>query len=120
MEGLDCSGLVIESLQGVGRFPVKDDTTANGLYEYFIDRGPLVKIPMPGCLVFYFKNGRAYHVGIYLTKGLYITADGGRRSTISEEIAALQNAFVKLRPVSSRPDPIFVDPFEMGDDGSSP
>ena len=116
IEGFDCSGLVIECLQAVGMFPFGQDTDANGLYEYYVSRGTLPEVPAPGCLVFYFKNGRACHIGIYATMGLYITADGGRSTTLSAEVAAEQNAFVKLRPVSSRPEPIFVDPFEVNSD----
>ena len=110
IEGVDCSGLAIECLQAVGMFPFGHDMTADGLYERY--KGGLTEVPAPGCLVFYFKNGRACHIGIYATMGLYITADGGRSTTLSAEAAAEQNAFVKLRPVSSRPEPIFVDPFE--------
>ena len=113
IEGFDCSGLVIECLQAVGVFPFGQDTTADGLYRRY-GQG-LTEVPAPGCLVFYFKNGRACHIGIYATMGLYITADGGRSTTLSAEVAAAQNAFVKLRPVSSRPEPIFVDPFEKGE-----
>ena len=113
---LDCSGLVIECLKSVGLFPLDQDATADGLYKRF--RGGstdnLTVAPSPGCLVFYFKDNRAYHVGIYVDEGIYITADGGDSTTISDSIAAEQNAFVKIRPV--REYPVFVDPFEVQDD----
>ena len=117
---LDCSGLVIECLKAVGKFPEKGDTTANGLYHMF--RGDsnedVIEESSRGCLVFFFKNDKATHVGIYVGKGLYITADGkglyitadgGNSKTISESVAIEQNAFVKLRPV--RMNPVYVDPF---------
>lgn len=103
--GFDCSGLVVECLQSVGM--LKGDLTAQGLYDLYHSYS--TTNPRPGCLVIYFQEGKAYHIGIYWRDGLYITADGGSSKTITLEDAIEQNAFIKIRPVDSRPDPRFFD-----------
>ena len=109
MAGFDCSGLVVECLQSIGM--LSGDLTAQGLFERYEARHSVK--PAPGCLVIYFKDGRAYHIGIYWRNGLYITADGGGSKTLTQEDAIKQNAFIKIRPVESRPDPQFFDIFRL-------
>lgn len=113
--GIDCSGLVIEILQGVGLLPHGWDGSAAMIFDRFKkyeldDNGDR---PLPGTLVFY-KNagGLITHVGIVLDRDVVLQAGGGGSSTITEEDAWKQNAFVKLRPIDYRKDArILVDPF---------
>jgi len=109
MEGFDCSGLVVECLKSVGMLSGKQDLNANDLFKRYEAR--FTANPGPGCLVVYFRNGRAYHIGIYWRNGLYITADGGGSKTLTLEDAIKQNAFIKIRPVDSRPDPQYFNIF---------
>lgn len=109
MAGFDCSGLVVECLQSVGM--LNEDLTAHGLFQRYEARFSIK--PAPGCLVIYFKEGQAYHIGIYWRDNLYITADGGSSKTLTLEDAIRQNAFVKIRPVDSRNDPQFFDIFRL-------
>ena len=111
MAGFDCSGLVVECLQSVGMLKPNEDLTAHGLFQRC--EASLTLTPAPGCLVIYFKDDRAYHIGIYWRDGLYITADGGSSKTLTLEDAIKQNAFIKIRPVDSRPDPQFFDIFSL-------
>ena len=105
MSGVDCSGLVVECLESVGM--LAEDLTAHGLWERFKDS--MVARPTLGCLVLYFSDGRAVHVGIYWKDDLYITAEGGGSKTHDIKDAIEQNAFVKVRPVTSRKEPVFLD-----------
>ena len=108
--GFDCSGLVVEVGQSAGWFPRGHDATADGL----MGRYPLVDTPDPGDLVFWLdRNGRAYHVGILIDPTThYIGADGGGRLVQSEADAWRGNAFVKVRPLSSRGGThLFASPF---------
>jgi len=108
----DCSGLAIECLQSFGLFPDKSDTTADGLLKRF--SAQVCDSPTLGCLVFYLKQGKAYHVGIYVGGGRYISAEGGGRTTNSRATAIKQNAYVRERPVDSRSEkPVYADIFRL-------
>lgn len=97
--GFDCSGFVVEVLQSVGVLPVGSDATAETLRQKFSS----VLTPQPGDLVFWLRNGSAFHVGMIIDPSShYIGADGGRESTTSVEQAMKDNAFIKVRPIGSR------------------
>ena len=110
--GIDCSGLVIEILQGVGLLPHGWDGTAQMIYDQF--RGCVISgPPLPGSLVFY-RNPSGYisHVGMIISDPIVLQAGGGGSSTHTPEDAWKQNAFVKIRPIDYRPEArILVDPF---------
>ena len=112
MAGFDCSGLVVECLRSVGMLGPKEDLTAHDIFRRY--ETSFSANPLPGCLVVYFRNGRAYHIGIHWQNRLYVTADGGSSKTLTPEDAIKQNAFIKIRPVDSRPDPQFFDIFKLG------
>jgi len=95
-EGLDCSGLVVECLKGIGWFEESEDHSANALYVMF--RHKEVREPEKGCLVFWFKeNNRAVHVAVCKDERLIIHAAGGGSLTETIDDAAEQNAYVKQR-----------------------
>jgi hypothetical protein len=112
MAGFDCSGLVVEVLQAVGRLAHGRDYTANDLLSIF--RPGQVALGYAGCLAFYLNlAGRAVHVVILIDNTFAIGADGGGSSTITLEDAIAQDAFIKIRPVDYRRGPwIIVDPFK--------
>jgi len=109
----DCSGIVIEILQSVGILPHKFDDTAHGLYLKFKDNlveGDKIR---PGCLIFWFKNGKARHVMIIYSPGYAIGACGGGSDTKTTKDAIRDNAFVKLRPIGYNGDSYKIcDPFK--------
>lgn len=108
--GFDCSGLVVESLKSVGLLKEHEDYTAEGLYRKYISFE--IKKPKKGALVFYFKNNRAFHVGICLDKYFYISAAGGNSKSVSESVSNKQNAFVKVRPLANhKSKSVLLDPF---------
>ncbi len=108
--GIDCSGLVVELLAGVGLVPNGWDATAQGIFDRF--RAYQVADPKPGCLVFYQKGGLMTHVGVVLEELIVLQAGGGGSATVDPAAAWKQNAFVKLRPIDYRPEGRFyVDPF---------
>lgn len=113
MSGIDCSGLVVECLKGVGRLGHKEDLTAHGLWLRFADYK--TTNPRPGNLAFWHKegSGHIHHVAICLDSDACITADGGGKKILSTADAIKYNAFVKIRPVKHRTDPvIFVNIFK--------
>ena len=50
--GFDCSGYIVEVLQGIGWISRKEDYTADGLYRKYKENKIIQ--PMPGALVFWF------------------------------------------------------------------
>lgn len=114
MAGFDCSGLIVEVLQGVGRLAHDRDYTANDLLSIF--RPSQVALGYAGCLAFYLdRNGRAEHVVLMIDNAFAIGADGGGSGTITVGDAIAQNAFVKIRPLDYRKGPrIIIDPFKGG------
>jgi len=101
-EGFDCSGLVIEGLKSAGLLDNNDDLTADGIFRRF-DK-PWNKCPRAkrGALAFWFNEARAYHIAVCVSDHWCITADGGRGNTLTPELAARHNAFIKYRPIRHR------------------
>jgi len=112
VEGWDCSGLIIEVLQSVGILPHKFDETAHDLYIRYknnLVEGHKIR---PGCLVFWFRNGKARHVMMVYKHGYVIGACGGGSDTKTTKDAIRDNAFVKMRPIGYDGDSYKVcDPF---------
>jgi len=112
IEGFDCSGLMMEVLQGVGYYPHKADKTAHGLYLEFKDKKPPNQILYAGCLVFWFKEGRARHVAMAIDDYHIVGAAGGGEETTTPELAAKHDAWIYMRPVGYRGDNYKIcDPF---------
>ena len=99
--GFDCSGFVIEVYKSVGLLPRQGDWTAEILSSKF------TKVPRfevkAGDLVFWKNQARIVHVEICLNDFLSIGASGGGSATRTVEDAIRQNAFIKIRPMDSRP-----------------
>lgn len=77
--GMDCSGFVYNALKDAGYNVGR--TTAQGYRSYGTQVG---KADMQaGDLVFFGKNGRASHIGIYLGNGQMIHSAGGSKNTKS-------------------------------------
>lgn len=109
VKGFDCSGFIIELLQSVGVVGSKEDLTADGLMRRF---PKAIGSPIPGALVFWGSRSRAVHVEMCLNDELSIGARGGGSETVDLDSAANQNAYIKIRPILSRGEPLgFVDPF---------
>lgn len=107
----DCSGLAIEGLTAVGKFPRGRDTTAQGLYD---EGWRKVAAPAPGCLAFRGAPDAVEHVEviwrIVAGRAYTIGASGGTSRTKTREDAIRDNAFVKVRPLAPSMT-AFVDPF---------
>jgi cell wall-associated NlpC family hydrolase len=109
IDGFDCSGMIVEILKSVGILPHTGDWTAHDLWLRF--RNTRLSSPSRGALVFY-GGGRATHVEFCLSAELSLGASGGGSSTLDEEDAADQNAFIKIRPIARRPDIMgYLNPF---------
>lgn len=107
--GFDCSGLVVEGLKSADIIPRKSDYTADGLWKRFRVKSLRRDEPEYGSLCFWFdKHGIAIHVAVCINEDSYIGAEGGGRHVKTLEDAIKANAFIKLRPLSSRPAAKFV------------
>ena len=106
MWGFDCSGLVEEVLSIIGCKP-PGRQTAQGLYTLFLNQTQSGKsnIRDVGTLAFFGSSVAAItHVAMLIDEETIIEAGGGDHTTVSSDVAASQNAFVKLRPLSYRQD----------------
>lgn len=103
INGYDCSGLIQDLYAMVGIDP-SGDQTAQALYDHFKVRskeGPRDT----GALVFFGRSlSQITHVGMIIEGQVMIEAGGGGSKTISHEVAAAMNAFVRLRPFNTRSD----------------
>ena len=113
INGFDCSGFCIEILKSVGLLPRNGDWTAQMLWDKFKYRE--VDEPHNGCLVFWKNNsGKIIHVEYAINEILCIGASGGGSRTRTEEDAAEQNAYIKIRPWATRSNVKgFIDPFNI-------
>jgi cell wall-associated NlpC family hydrolase len=97
----DCSGLVIECLKSVGVLARGGDWTAAQLWKMFSENQ--VVIPDSGDLVFWENsNHKVVHVEIVLNRELSLGASGGGSFVRTVDDAIKYNAFVKIRPITSR------------------
>ena len=112
VRGFDCSGLVVEVLQGVGLLLHGTDMTANGFWMRYKNKA--VAKGYEGCLVLWFNmTGLATHIEMMIDDDHTIGASGGGSATTSTDAAADQNAFIKIRPVGYRGGGYkIVDPFK--------
>jgi cell wall-associated NlpC family hydrolase len=98
--GFDCSGLAIECLKSVGKLPRGGDWTASGLSRLF----PVTQNPLEGDLVFWQNRiGKIIHIEVMINNELAIGASGGGSKTLTIQDAIKHNAYIKIRPVSGRP-----------------
>jgi cell wall-associated NlpC family hydrolase len=107
IHGFDCSGLAQELMDMLGLDPIGDQT-AQGLYEHFKAKSS-GKAKTTGTLCFYGKNDKSItHVGVMLDSTTMIEAGGGGSTTTTHDAAAIQNAYIRLRPFNKRRDLIAV------------
>lgn len=110
IKGFDCSGLAIEVLKSFGRLNKRGDWTAKQLSRMF----PEVDKPKSGCLVYYGSINNITHVGFCIDSKYMIEAGGGGRDNDDIETAIVKNAYVRIRPITSRSDIVmYNDPFRF-------
>lgn len=114
LEGVDCSGLVIEGIASAGLVPRQrwDSTAHDLLHKHFGDRDrfPLLNADslIRGALVFWSVDGkptsRIRHVEIVWTRAdgevFTLGASGGGSRTVDRVQAIKQNAYVKIRRIT--------------------
>lgn len=111
--GFDCSGLVVEGLKSAGLIGLREDFSAEGLWQHFRSGNESIT-PGVGFLAFWFEpRGIANHVAVCLDQYHCITADGGGSRVKSIEDAIRYNAYIKIRPIKHRKtDPKFLNIFQ--------
>ena len=107
----DCSGIVVEVCKSVGILARKGDWNGEGLRQLF----SAYEVPKPykGCLVFFMRDGRAYHVEVCINEYQTTGASGGGSRTKTVQDAIKHNAFIKRRPIPQASNLVFVDPFQV-------
>ena len=103
MAGFDCSGYCIEIMKSVGIFPRAGDWTAQTLWDKHRDKNQ--DYPSEGALVFWHDRSltKIVHVEYCLDHFHAIGASGGGGRTITVQDAIEQDAYIKVRPINSRP-----------------
>lgn len=115
MAGFDCSGLMNEGLQRMGKTRHGSDYTADELFKHL--HFPAISVSLAtqtrGALLGYQNaEGRVTHVEASLGNGYLIGATGGGAKTLTIGDAIQSNAFVKERPIGYRGMPtIACDPW---------
>jgi cell wall-associated NlpC family hydrolase len=109
IKGFDCSGFVQELLISAGAHPEPSkDLTAQGLYDALQHKG-IWSVYTCGALAFYGKDAlHIVHVAMLLDQYRIIEAGGGGSTTLDQDVAARQNAFIRIRHVNRRKDLIAV------------
>lgn len=107
----DCSGYIIEGLKSVGLLPRKVDYTSDQLYQMF--KKYEVSVPYEGCLIFWVRSGKSYHVETAINKYQMIGASGGGSDVKTRQDAIKKNAFIKRRPIPQTSNLVFVDIFQV-------
>lgn len=106
LEGFDCSGFVQEILASMGLDP-RGDQTAQGLFNYFQEKGCILDAPTAGALLFFGKDeNRITHIAFCINDWQMIEAGGGGRRCRTFKDAAEHNAFVRIRRCDNRDDVI--------------
>lgn len=108
LEGVDCSGLVLEGLKAVGLVPRELDVTADSLlHQTFKDypRETVEQLLRRGMLVFWGRPGQPiHHVEIvwatFPDRVLTIGASGGGPRVTDRASAIKLNAYVKIRRIT--------------------
>lgn len=101
LTGLDCSGLVLELLKGLGI--ALPDMAASDIHKWCLTQ-KFKNEQFLGSLLFFGKNGNISHVAMALSHDIMIEAGGGGPTVTSQDEAVRQNAYVRIRPISSRRD----------------
>jgi cell wall-associated NlpC family hydrolase len=103
IKGMDCSGWACEFLKTVGILKSKEDLTAQQLFDRFFNNSKFT--PEFGSLCFYGQSSVSIsHVAVALDKLIMIEAGSGDSTTITPDIAAKRNAFIRIRPINHRKD----------------
>lgn len=105
IDGVDCSGLVLEGLKAVGLVPREFDTTADGLLrQTFKDKTPVTSEGQlrPGMLVFWGTPVRHVEIvwAVFPDRVLTIGASGGGSKTVDRAEAKRTDARVKIRRIT--------------------
>ena len=104
--GLDCSGLVVNTLRDAGI--LVPDMTAQGLYWWAKKQNTQSCDAGENCLVFYGKDeDNITHISISSDDGDFVIEAGGAGKnslTMSAKELALRDARVRIRPLGHRKD----------------
>lgn len=103
IEGFDCSGFVQELLASCGMDP-PGDQTAQSLFDHFQKNGAW-NVYACGSLAFYgLSVTKITHVAMLLDGYRIIEAGGGGSLVKTKELAALHNAYIRIRTIKHRND----------------
>ena len=112
LQGFDCSGLVMELLRSTGEQLPYKDMNSQMLFDFYQNGNGSWNTMKVGSLVFYGKSvTQINHVAMVVDPrgvGRIIEAGGGGKHVTSKEMAILQGALVRQRPLNYRKDLVAV------------
>jgi cell wall-associated NlpC family hydrolase len=95
----DCSGMVSECCKSVGFLGADSCLDAQDIHKVLTTKG-WEKVLRRGSLVFFGEDIKTItHVGIALDDSIYIGSSSGDHTTLNDDVAIKQNAYVKVRPM---------------------
>jgi len=105
VEGVDCSGLVMELLKSSAEKLPENDMNAQGLFNHYQAGNGEWNSHKIGALVFYGESvSKITHVAMLLDQYRVIEAGGGGHLVMTEADAAAKGAVVRIRPIGYRKD----------------
>lgn len=105
IEGMDCSGLVMELLKSTGEKLPQSDMNAQMLFDYYQSGNGEWNSQNLGALAFYGESvTKITHVAMLLDQYRVIEAGGGGQLVMTREDAAAKGAVVRIRPIAYRKD----------------
>lgn len=112
LDGLDCSGFIIQLLVAGGIVDTEYDNTADGLYRMAkdLDRHNH-EIPSEGSLIFFGTEEKITHIGYALNNKTIIHAGGGSSRLKGDgwkDMAKLMDARIKIQPYNYRLDVVSI------------
>jgi cell wall-associated NlpC family hydrolase len=103
LEGLDCSGFVIELLKSAAEPLPAPDMSAQALYDHYMAGHGEINRWSAGALVFFGDSAsQITHVGMALDQYRMIEAAGGNALTLTPDDAKAKGAMIRIRPIKSR------------------
>lgn len=106
LDGLDCSGFIIELMTRQGLWPYGVDASAQGIFDFYTKQPSDGTIfPQKGALAFYGKDSdHIVHIAFCLDENTIIEAGAGDHTTLTLEDAKKRGAVIRERPIKFRKD----------------
>lgn len=116
LEGLDCSGMIVELLKSAGERLPAPDMNSQQLFNYYQAGNGEWNRQTEGALAWFGKSvTQITHVAILRDRYRIQEAGGGSRDIVTRDAAEKEGAFVRIRPIGYRNDLVaIIRPYYRG------